>query len=73
MDIKKIIGLNIREYRDLKGISQETLAHLSDVDRTYIFSIEKGRRNVSILVLFKISKALDVSIHDLLKNIEDEL
>lgn len=71
MDIQKVVGTNIKNIREGQKISQEKLAHLSDLDRTYIFSIEKGRRNISIKVLFKIAKALKVSIHELVKNIED--
>ena len=71
MDIQKKLGHNIKSIRQNQNISQEKLAHLSDLDRTYISSIEKGRRNISIVVLFKIAKALDVSIYEILKNIED--
>ena len=73
MDISKQIGINLKKARESKGISQETLASLADLDRTYIFSIEKGRRNISVLVLFKISRALKLSIHEILKDIENEL
>jgi transcriptional regulator with XRE-family HTH domain len=73
MDVQKVVGTNIKNIRESQKLSQEKLASLADLDRTYIFSIEKGRRNISINVLFKISKALNVSIHELVKNIEDEL
>lgn len=71
MDIQKIVGTNIRNIRESQKLSQEKLADLSELDRTYIFSIEKGKRNISIKVLFKIAKALKVSIHELIKNIEN--
>ncbi len=62
MDIKKTFGKRVKKLRLEMGISQETLAHLANLDRTYIPSIEKGNRNVSITVIEKISKALEVKI-----------
>jgi transcriptional regulator with XRE-family HTH domain len=73
MDVQKIVGTNIKNIRESKKLSQEKLADLSNLDRTYIFSIEKGRRNISIKVLFKIAKALDVSILKLVKDIDDAI
>jgi len=62
MDITKKFGKQVKKLRLEKGLSQETLAHLADLDRTYIPSIEKGERNVSITVIEKIAKALKVKI-----------
>jgi len=62
MDIKKKIGLRIKKFRLERGLSQEALAHKADLDRTYIPSIEKGERNVSITVIEKIAMALNVKI-----------
>lgn len=67
MDIKKIFGKNVKLLRIEKGWSQEKLALTADLDRTYIPSIEKGERNVSITVIEKIANALDVEIIELLK------
>ena len=62
MDIKKKFGQRVKKLRQDKGLSQEALALQSDLDRTYIPSIEKGERNVSITVIEKIAKALKVKI-----------
>lgn len=62
MEIKLKIGLKLRELRVQKGFSQEKLALEAGLDRTYIPSIEKGKRNISIEVLEKLSLALNVSI-----------
>ncbi len=62
MDITKKFGMQVKKLRLEKGLSQEALAHLADLDRTYIPSIEKGERNVSITVIEKIAKALKVKI-----------
>jgi transcriptional regulator with XRE-family HTH domain len=67
MDIKKKIGLKIKNLRVEKNWSQEKLALNADLDRTYIPSIEKGERNVSITVIEKIANALEIEVHELLK------
>lgn len=69
VDIKTKVGQRIKELRLAKGLSQESFSHICDLDRTYIASIEKGNRNISILNLEKIAHALDVSISDLLKGL----
>jgi len=66
MDIKLKFGKKIRKLRLEKKLSQEKLAHLAELDRTYIPSIEKGERNVSIAVIEKLALALKVSPKDLL-------
>ena len=65
MDIKQKFGVKIKELRKQKGLSQEKLANLAEIDRTYLPTIEKGERNVSIEVVEKLAKALDVKIKDL--------
>jgi len=65
MDIKKKFGNRVKKIRQDRGLSQEALAYNADLDRTYIPSIEKGNRNVSITVIEKIAKALKVKISKL--------
>jgi len=60
-DIKFYFGKRVRELRLKKNLSQEQLAHMCDLDRTYINSIENGKRNVSLKNIEKILKALDIS------------
>lgn len=62
MEIKQKFGKQVKKLRLEKGLSQEALALLADLDRTYIPSIEKGERNVSITVIEKIANALNVKI-----------
>lgn len=69
MDIQKTIGKNIRGLRNVKKISQERLAELSDLDRTYIQSIEKGDRNISVEVLLKLATGLNVQVTEILKGL----
>lgn len=62
MNIKEKFGKQVKKFRLEKELSQEALALLADLDRTYIPSIEKGERNVSITVIEKIAKALKIKI-----------
>lgn len=66
MDINEVFGKKVLERRLSLKISQETLANMADIDRTYLPDIEKGKRNVSLRVANKIAKALNVSLKDLL-------
>ncbi len=62
--IKIRVGKRIKELRNKQGISQEKLAGLAEIDRTYMTSVENGRRNIAIVNLEKIVKALDVDFGD---------
>ncbi|MDD3739089.1 MAG: helix-turn-helix transcriptional regulator [Lentimicrobiaceae bacterium] len=62
MNIKEKIGLRLRELRTAKGLSQEKFSFECALDRTYIASIEQGKRNVSVVNIEKIAKALDMSV-----------
>ena len=68
-NLKIKIGQRIKEIRVKQGLSQEKLALLADLDRTYIPGIESGKRNISITVLEKISNALGMTVSDLTKEI----
>ena len=69
MSFNLFIGKRISELRKLKKLSQQDLAFKSDLDRTYISSIERGQRSISLAVAIKLSSALEI---DLLKLIEKE-
>jgi len=58
-------GRRIREIRQDKKISQEKLAFKAEMDRTYIGGIERGERNVSLINITKIAKALEVAPKEL--------
>lgn len=62
MNIKQAVGKRIRYLRNQIGLSQEELADKAEIDRTYITSVECGKRNISIVNIEKIAKALDVSL-----------
>ena len=65
--IKTKVGKRIKELRNKLGISQEELAFRSEIHRTYIASLEVGKRNVSIETLEKIVNALEVSMSEFFK------
>lgn len=62
MDIRQTVGKRIRELRNKLGISQEELADKVGLDRTYITSVECGKRNISIINVEKLASALNVSL-----------
>jgi len=64
MNIKSQVGKRIKELRVKNDISQEQLALLASIDRTYIASVENGHRNISIVNIQKISKALGISLKE---------
>lgn len=68
MDIKKKFGEKVKFLRKEKNLSQEELAHIATIDRTYISDIEKGERNVSLMVIEKLSIALEMEIYELFTN-----
>jgi len=58
MSTLKKIGQNIAKIRRQKSITQEELAGLTTIDRSYLSEIENGHKNLSVLALLKIAKAL---------------
>lgn len=68
-DIRMKFGEKVKDLRISKGYSQEKLAELSDLDRTYIPGIESGKRNVSLVVIEKIAKAFKIRLSELLNDL----
>jgi len=58
-------GKRIREVRKSKGISQERLAEMADIDRSYMGNIERGEKNVTLKKVYDICDALKVEIREL--------
>ena len=61
-----LFAKNLKIFRQLKKISQEDLADIAELHRTYVSSVERGERNISIDNMEKLARALDVDIRDLL-------
>jgi len=68
-DIKLKFGNRIKELRLQKGFSQEKLANMADIDRTYLPGIERGKRNVSIEIIWRLARALETNISQLFYNL----
>lgn len=63
-------GAAIRRARLERSIPQEQLAHLSDLDRTYMSSVERGAQSPGVLVVVRIARALDMTVTELFAEAE---
>jgi transcriptional regulator with XRE-family HTH domain len=66
-DPKTLFGQRLREVRQARGHSQEELADLAGIDRTYVSSCERGRRNVCLINIWRLANALEVEPSALLQ------
>jgi transcriptional regulator with XRE-family HTH domain len=66
----KRFGANVRTRREAHLLSQEKLAELADLDRTYIGGIERGERNLGLQNVIRVAKALGVSASQLCEGID---
>ncbi len=66
---KQIFGNHIRNFRKQAGMSQERLAEVCGLHRTYIGAVERGERNVSLINIVALARALDVKPTELLEGI----
>lgn len=69
VEITILLGERIKQLRQETGLSQEKFALKIDMDRTYFASVEAGRRNVSIKNIKKIADGLNISLHELFKEL----
>lgn len=67
MNICKKFGLNIKKYRKKLNLTQEELAEKTNLHRTYISTLERGKRSISLNNIEKIAKALNVKEYELFK------
>ena len=63
---RKIFARNLKEARVKQGLSQEELADIAGLHRTYVGSVERGERNISIDNMERLASALNITIQDLL-------
>ena len=68
-DLRQNLGREIREARLLAGISQEDLALIADIDRSYVSQLERGIANPSLLILHRLAKVLNSELHVTIKNV----
>jgi len=67
MDMRKLVGRNVRRIRQRKGLTQEQFAELSGFSQQYISSLEQGRHNPTVVTLFELATALGVSHTELVR------
>ena len=71
MDAVVLLGLNVRKFRKLRGMTQEQLGLETEMERSYVSDLERGTRNPSLRAVERLAKALGVQPHVLLMPIED--
>lgn len=64
----KAFGLRVRYFRKRLKLSQDELAQKADLHRTYIGAVERGERNISLINIFRLADALQVTAKDLFDN-----
>ncbi|TBN58606.1 XRE family transcriptional regulator [Glaciihabitans arcticus] len=67
-DLQKLLGRNLRAYRQARGLSQEDFAELLEVHRTYMGGIERGERNLTLKSVERIAEKLGVDAVTLLQS-----
>jgi transcriptional regulator with XRE-family HTH domain len=67
MDMRALVGANVRRIRQDRGLTQEEFSEKSGFTQQYISDLERGRRNPTIVTLYELSVALGVSHIDLLR------
>ena len=71
MDAVVLLGLNVRKFRKLRGMTQEQLGLDTEMERSYVSDLERGTRNPSVRAVERLAKALGVETHLLLMPLEE--
>lgn len=67
MDVRKVVGENVRRNRTRKGLTQEQFAEKSGFSQQYLSDLERGRRNPTIVTIYELAAALGISHVELVK------
>ena len=70
MELSEAFGATLRRIREEKEMSQEELAHVCDLDRTFISLLERGLRQPSLSTVFKVAAHLGLPAHELVQQVE---
>jgi transcriptional regulator with XRE-family HTH domain len=66
MDLRRLVGANVRSFRERLGVSQEELAFRANLHRTYVSGVERGVRNPTVVIVGRLANALEVEPASLL-------
>ena len=67
MDMRALVGRNVRRIRQKKGLTQEQFAELSGFSQQYLSDLERGQRNPTVVTVFELATALGVSHIELVR------
>jgi transcriptional regulator with XRE-family HTH domain len=67
MDMRKLVGQNVRRIRHKKGLTQERFAEISGLSQQYISGLEQGHRNPTVVTLYELATALSVTPTELIR------
>lgn len=67
MDMRRLVGRNVKRLREKKGLTQEKLAEISGFSQQYISGLEQGRRNPTVVTLYELSIALGTNHVELVR------
>ena len=67
MDMRQLVGRNFARLRKAKGLTQEEVEARSGVSQQYLSSLERGRRNPTVITLYELAQVLEVSVADLVR------
>ena len=67
MDMRKLVGRNVKRIRQEKGLTQEQFAEVSGFSQQYLSSLERGRRNPTVVTVYELAAALGVSHMELVR------
>jgi transcriptional regulator with XRE-family HTH domain len=67
MDMRRLVGGNVKRIRQKKGLTQEQLADISGFSQQYISGLERGRRNPTVVTVYELATALGANYLDLLR------
>ncbi|WP_234731810.1 helix-turn-helix domain-containing protein [Acidocella facilis] len=71
MDMRQLVGRNFARLRKARGLTQEEVEARSGLSQQYLSSLERGRRNPTVITLYELAQVLKVSVADLVRMDED--
>jgi transcriptional regulator with XRE-family HTH domain len=72
-DLKKSFGKVIKQLREEGGMSQQEVADMAEIDRTYLSDLERGLYNPSLSVVYQLAEIFKMSAYELVKKVDAEM